>query len=104
MADVPIPCHAARNPKGILRCAELPGTFRAKRKPLAYANENDYHLPMSDQRQPSSPPPTRRDDAPGRKLLRSEDLFGTSNELVILHDGEEYRLRITRNNKLILTK
>jgi hemin uptake protein HemP len=64
---------------------------------------------MSDQRQPSSPPPTRRDDAPGqppagRKLLRSEELFGTSNELVILHDGEESRLRITRNNKLILTK
>lgn len=40
----------------------------------------------------------------GRRPCRSEDLFGTSNELVILHDGEEYRLRITRNNKLILTK
>lgn len=65
---------------------------------------------MSDQQKPSSPPPTRRDVAPsdqppaGRKPHRSEDLFGTSNELAILHDGEEYRLRITRNNKLILTK
>jgi hemin uptake protein HemP len=36
--------------------------------------------------------------------LASRALFGERKEIVILHDGEEYRLRITRNNKLILTK
>jgi hemin uptake protein HemP len=40
---------------------------------------------------------------PGAPLLSSH-LFGTKKEIVIIHDGEEYRLRITRNNKLILTK
>lgn len=34
----------------------------------------------------------------------SGDLFGKRQELVILHCGEAYRLRITRLNKLILTK
>lgn len=83
--------------------------MEAKWKPLAHTNENDYHHLMSDPQQPSNAPPSRPDDTAdavpaGRKPCRSEDLFGRSNELVILHDGEEYRLRITRNNKLILTK
>ncbi|BBL34365.1 hypothetical protein Nstercoris_00596 [Nitrosomonas stercoris] len=38
------------------------------------------------------------------KLLSSEDLFGNSNEILIQHRNEQYRLRLTRNNKLILTK
>ncbi|WP_460028124.1 hemin uptake protein HemP [Methyloparacoccus murrellii] len=36
--------------------------------------------------------------------LTTEQLFGKRQEIVIVHDGEAYRLRITRNNKLILTK
>ena len=36
--------------------------------------------------------------------LRSEDLFRTSHELIIEHQGQEYRLRLTRNDKLILNK
>lgn len=64
---------------------------------------------MSDQQRPSSPSRSRPDDQPdalpaSHKPWRSEDLFGNSNQLVILHDGEEYRLRITQKNKLILTK
>lgn len=31
-------------------------------------------------------------------------LFAGQRELVIVHRGEEYRLRITRQEKLILTK
>jgi hemin uptake protein HemP len=31
-------------------------------------------------------------------------LLGASREAVLLHNGEAYRLRITTNNKLILTK
>jgi hemin uptake protein HemP len=38
------------------------------------------------------------------KALTSDTLFGDRKTLVILHNGEEYRLRITSSNKLILTK
>jgi hemin uptake protein HemP len=33
----------------------------------------------------------------------SEALLGANGELVILHNGREYRLRLTQNGKLILT-
>ncbi|MCG8491555.1 MAG: hemin uptake protein HemP [Sneathiellales bacterium] len=36
--------------------------------------------------------------------VRSDDLFGDSKELIIIHDNQEYRMRITGNGKLILTK
>ncbi|WP_432740603.1 hemin uptake protein HemP [Methylobacter sp. G7] len=36
--------------------------------------------------------------------LHSVTLFGTAREIVIEHAGEEYRLRLTRQGKLILTK
>lgn len=32
------------------------------------------------------------------------DLMGGGHETTIIHAGERYRLRITANNKLILTK
>lgn len=34
----------------------------------------------------------------------SKQLFEGQRELIIQHQGEEYRLRITRQDKLILTK
>lgn len=39
-----------------------------------------------------------------RPRWRSIELFGTAREVVIEHAGEEYRLRLTRQDKLILTK
>jgi hemin uptake protein HemP len=36
--------------------------------------------------------------------LHSAELLGTAREVVIEHAGEEYRLRLTRQGKLILTK
>jgi hemin uptake protein HemP len=39
-----------------------------------------------------------------RKVLRSEELFGTGREVKIRHNGQEYRLQVTRNGKLILIK
>jgi len=42
--------------------------------------------------------------APTVRALRAADLFGDSRELVIEHASGNYRLRITQNNKLILTK
>ncbi|MCK9395056.1 MAG: hemin uptake protein HemP [Methylobacter sp.] len=39
-----------------------------------------------------------------RQRLHSTELFGAGREVVIEHAGEEYRLRLTRQGKLILTK
>lgn len=36
--------------------------------------------------------------------LDSRDLFATAREIVIAHGAERYRLRLTSQNKLILTK
>ncbi|USZ15118.1 hemin uptake protein HemP [Moraxella sp. FZLJ2107] len=36
--------------------------------------------------------------------LYSQNLFAMTKEVRIEHQGEEYRLRLTRNNRLILTK
>ncbi|MDB5971760.1 MAG: hemP [Hydrocarboniphaga sp.] len=36
--------------------------------------------------------------------LKSQDLFRGTHELIIEHQGQEYRLRLTRNDKLILNK
>jgi hemin uptake protein HemP len=41
---------------------------------------------------------------PEPRILRSEELLRGDREIVIMHAGETYRLRITRNDKLILTK
>lgn len=39
-----------------------------------------------------------------KQTITSAELFGSLREIVILHDGKEYTLRITSNGKLILTK
>ncbi|WP_166302950.1 MULTISPECIES: hemin uptake protein HemP [unclassified Bradyrhizobium] len=36
--------------------------------------------------------------------LDSRDLFSTEREIIIVHGEEHYRLRLTSQNKLILTK
>ncbi len=35
--------------------------------------------------------------------VQSEALLGEAKELLIVHNGREYRLRLTQNGKLILT-
>lgn len=40
-------------------------------------------------------------DSPAR--ISSEALLGPRGELLIVHNGREYRLRLTQNGKLILT-
>ena len=37
-------------------------------------------------------------------VIESADLFADRKELEILHRGERYRLRVTKNGKLILNK
>lgn len=41
--------------------------------------------------------------APAVRAVSSEVLLGEAKELRILHEGREYRLRCTRNSRLILT-
>lgn len=36
--------------------------------------------------------------------IHSHELFGGATEILIHHDAADYRLRITSNGKLILTK
>lgn len=57
---------------------------------------------MIPQERPPANPPDRRD--PPVRVVRIEELLQGARELILLHDGAEYRLRITRNGKLILTK
>ena len=51
-------------------------------------------------------PDQRRNKPPEMSpgTLTSADLFRNLREIVIQHAGENYRLRITSNDKLILTK
>ena len=59
---------------------------------------------MNDGVSEKQPPLTQPGDAGPRKRYRSDDLFGGEREIVITHAGNGYVLRITRHNKLILTK
>lgn len=52
----------------------------------------------------SSPAPRPSEPAQASPLLRSEELFRGSREILIVHCQDVYRLRLTRNGKLILTK
>lgn len=42
--------------------------------------------------------------APETRHISSQSLLDGARELVIQHEGSEYHLRLTRNDKLILTK
>lgn len=42
--------------------------------------------------------------AAGTRRIYSTSLFRADREVVIVHQGQQYRLRITRADKLILTK
>jgi hemin uptake protein HemP len=39
-----------------------------------------------------------------RRRIRTIDLMQGEREIILLHEGEEYVLRITKTGKLILTK
>ncbi len=54
----------------------------------------------------TSPPPrsTPQQSEPQRAAWRSEELLGDRLEVQILHNNEVYRLRRTRQGKLILHK
>jgi hemin uptake protein HemP len=47
-------------------------------------------------------PPKKTESSPG--VIESTSLFAGMKQVLISHAGEVYRLRITRNGKLILNK
>lgn len=55
---------------------------------------SDTHDPKTQQNRPPAKP----------VAVSSDDLFKGAKEVLILHAGETYRLRLTRNGRLILTK
>ena len=58
-------------------------------------------LPLPDR---GGPAPDQSASAPsGPRRVRSEELLKGGVELLIEHQGREYRLRVTQNGKLILT-
>jgi len=65
---------------------------------LTRVDENNYRSYVTvPAKIPAAPPP----EAPQR--VTSQSLLGTRGELVIVHNGREYRLRLTHSGKLILT-
>ena len=52
--------------------------------------------------QPDNQAELARNDKTATRVT-SQALLGTANELIIQHDGRDYRLRLTQNGKLILT-
>ena len=48
--------------------------------------------------------PEQNTDKPGVKKINALDLIGSSNTAIISLGSQEYILRLTRHNKLILTK
>ncbi len=76
---------------------------------LDLSDENNYHLSMSQEilapnnlRLSPLLPGEAGTGSPRR--MTSAELFGTTREIIIEHEGSEYRLRVTSNDKLILTK
>ena len=54
----------------------------------------------------SSPPSNEQPLAlpPEKKCVTTADLMQGAKEIIVLHRGEQYLLRITKSGKLILTK
>ncbi|MDF9818983.1 hemin uptake protein HemP [Rhizobium leguminosarum] len=48
--------------------------------------------------------PLQSEPAAQHRIVESADLFHGTNEIMIRHDGSVYRLKITRQGKLILNK
>ena len=43
-------------------------------------------------------------DVPAHRSISSDELMGGERVIIIRHGNDEYRLRVTASNKLILTK
>jgi hemin uptake protein HemP len=68
-------------------------------------DENNYRSSMKSQGRHSSTSMESAEPIVGTppRRVSSEALLGRRRELVIVHNGREYHLRLTQNGKLILT-
>ncbi|REJ67351.1 MAG: hemin uptake protein HemP [Planctomycetota bacterium] len=53
---------------------------------------------------PEIPPAASEPEPRSARVYATDELFQGNNEIIIRHGVAEYRLRITRSNKLILNK
>lgn len=61
-------------------------------------------LPTSQAPVPGLPRQSSQSSVADLPMIRSGDLLRGGNLILIEHGGDRYYLRMTRNNKLILTK
>jgi len=59
---------------------------------------------MAQTPRPRHEPPAAPVPSMQRKRITTADLMQGAREIIVLHQGEEYLLRITKTGKLILTK
>ncbi|HEU0158540.1 MAG TPA: hemin uptake protein HemP [Hyphomicrobiaceae bacterium] len=59
---------------------------------------------MSSDEDPQRPPGAAAPAGDRRRRLKVSELLQGEREVILEHDGHDYRLRITANGKLILTK
>jgi hemin uptake protein HemP len=64
------------------------------------AGKEGMHPPMTDQH----PQPDAKHEASVVREIGSAEIFRGQKTVVITHEGVQYRLHVTRNNKLILHK
>lgn len=55
-------------------------------------------------RPPSNAPSGEAPRASPPRRIALDDILEGAREAIIIHDGQDYRLRLTANGKLILTK
>lgn len=73
---------------------------------IDHGNENSYYFQMQGSDRPDNDrKPLAQPGGGSRSVPRisSRELMRHQSELIIEHDGREYRLRITQSGKLILT-
>ena len=63
---------------------------------VEYPQARVLRPPERVQRRPSVPA--------GASRVNAQDILGGAREVILVHNESEYRLRITSNDKLILTK
>ena len=71
---------------------QIPGLTELPTEMMVEKPDNFKHVPL-----PSEP-------AAQHRIVQSADLFRGANEIMIRHEGVTYRLKITRQGKLILNK
>lgn len=76
------------------------------RRALREARMSTENSPPAADAIPAQNPPlaTATSERPPPRVWNSEDLLGTETEALIMHRGQTYRLRCTKQGKLILYK